>query len=243
MPAIIDLSHSIENGMITYKGLPAPVICDFLSREESRKRYAPGVEFQIGRIDMVANTGTYIDSPFHRHAHMDDLAKLPLSSIAGVPSVVVRATDGRRGIGAAFFDGLDLRGKGVIVDTGWSAHWRTDGYFEHHPFLTQDAAEFLVSAGAVIVGIDSLNIDDTDDLSRPVHSILLGNNIPIVEHMTNLGRLPDDGFRFFAVPPKVQSFGSFPVRAFALSDLLLIPLGHHYVVFPERVNAFIVTAR
>jgi kynurenine formamidase len=213
---LIDLSHEIENGMITYKGLPAPMICDFLSREASRTRYAPGTEFQIGRIDMVANTGTYLDSPFHRFADGLDLAGLPLSSLAGLAGVVVRAMDCGRGISQAHFKGLKLEGKAVLVETGWSRHWRTDTYFEGHPFLTQDAAQFLSEAGVKLVGIDSYNIDDTSDLHRPVHTILLGNNVPIVEHMTGLECLPAEGFEFYAVPPKVRAFGTFPVRAFAL---------------------------
>ena len=213
---LIDLSHTIEAGMITYKGLPAPVICDFLSREASRAHYAPGVEFHIGQIDMVANTGTYVDSPFHRYPDGKDLSELPLSSLANLNAVVVRVLPDRRGIEAAAFDLLDVAGKAVIVQTGWSRNWRTDAYFEGHPFLTGDAAELLRERGAALVGIDSYNIDDTADGSRPVHSTLLAADIPIAEHLTGLDRLPDGGFRFFAVPVKVRAFGTFPVRAFGL---------------------------
>ena len=209
----IDLSHTIEHGMITYRGLPAPLICDFLSREASRALYAPGTEFHIGRIDMVSNTGTYLDSPFHRYADGKDLSELPLSSLAGIDGVLVRCD--RPSISREVFDGLDLRGKAVLIHTGWDRHWRTDAYFEGHPFLTEDAASYLREAGAKLVGIDSYNIDDIKDGRRPVHTILLGSEIPIVEHMTGLAQLPDEGFQFFAVPPKVKAFGTFPVRAFA----------------------------
>ena len=215
---LIDLSHTIEHGMITYKGLPAPLICDFLSREASRGRYAPGTEFHIGRIDMVANTGTYLDSRFHRFAEGKDLADLPLGSLAGLDGLLVRAPEGGRAISREIFAGLPLAGKAVLVQTGWDRHWRTDAYFEGHPFLTEDAARFLGEAGAKLVGIDSHNIDDTADLHRPVHTILLGNDIPIVEHMTGLANLPTNGFKFFAVPPKVRAFGTFAVRAFAATN-------------------------
>lgn len=213
---LIDVSHTVEHGMITYKGLPAPVVCDYLGREASRSRYAPGTEFHIGRIDMVANTGTYVDAPFHRFADGKDLADLPLESLADLDLIVVRAR-GRagRGIDATAFRGLEVHGRAVLVDTGWSAHWRTDRYFEGHPFLTADAARALTDGGAALVGIDSFNIDDTDDGTRPVHTTLLGADIPIAEHLTGLDRLPDRGARFFAVPVKVRAFGTFPVRAFA----------------------------
>lgn len=215
---LIDLSHTIESGMVTYRGLPAPLVCDFLSREASRRLYAPGTEFHIGRIDMVANTGTYLDSPFHRFADGIDVSELPLASLADLPAVVVHVPHGERAITRAAFDGLDPAGKAVLVRTGWSAHWRTDAYFEGHPFLTADAAAFLASAGATLVGIDSYNIDSTDDLTRPVHTTLLGAGIPIVEHLTGLGQLPETGIRFFAVPVKVKGMGTFPVRAFARTD-------------------------
>jgi arylformamidase len=214
---LIDVSHAVEHGMVTYKGLPAPVVCDFLSREESRRHYAPGVEFHIGKIEMVANTGTYLDSPFHRYADGTDLAGLPLEKLAGLDAVGVRWDMGRgRAVGADAFRHFDVRGKAVLVQTGWDRHWRTDAYFEGHPFLTADAGTWLRDQGAVLVGIDSLNIDDTADLARPVHSTLLRAEIPIVEHLTNLGRLPDAGFRFFAVRVKFKGMGTFPVRAFAM---------------------------
>lgn len=219
---LIDLSHTVEDGMVTYRGLPAPAICDFWSRESTRGHYAEGVTFQIGRIDMVANTGTYLDTPFHRYADGHDLADLPLARCADLPGVVVRAREGETAIGAERFAGLDLAGRAVLVHTGWDRHWGSDAYFEGHPFLTAEAAEALAAAGAALVGIDSLNIDATDDLRRPVHSILLAAGIPIVEHMTGLGALPataaDGGFRFSAVPVKVRGMGTFPVRAFARLD-------------------------
>ncbi len=220
MPRLIDLSHTVEDGMITYKGLPAPIVCDFLSRAASRAHYAPGVEFHIGKIEMVANTGTYLDSPFHRYAEGNDLSQLDLASLAELDGVVARFTGKQeRAITSAdlraALGGADLNGKAVLVDTGWSRHWRTDQYFEGHPFLTVDAAEMLVAAGPALVGIDSLNIDDIGDGRRPVHSTLLAANVLIVEHMTGLELLPLTGFRFSAVPLKVKGMGTFPVRAYA----------------------------
>jgi arylformamidase len=212
---LVDLSHTVEHGIETYRGLPPPVICDYLSREASRSRYAPGTEFHIGRIDMVANTGTYVDSPFHRFAGGRDLSQLDLEQLADLDTVVVRASGTGRAIGREAFDGVDVKGRAVLVHTGWDRHWTTEAYFEGHPYLTEAAAEVLVERGAVFVGIDSLNIDDTKDPARPVHSTLLSAEIPIVEHLCHLGQLPDDGFRFSAVPPKVAGFGTFPVRAFA----------------------------
>lgn len=215
---LIDLSHEVEHEMVTYKGLPAPLICDYLSREESRKHYAEGTEFNIGKIEMVANTGTYVDSPFHRFADGIDLAELPLESLADLEGLVVHAQTLGRLISAKVFQGMDIKGKAVLIHTDWSRHWRTDQYFEGHPFLTRDAAEFLAEAGAAFVGIDTYNIDDTNDGTRPAHTILLGNCIPICEHMCGLGDLPDSGFRFHAAPVKVKAFGTFPVRAYAVLD-------------------------
>ena len=213
---VVDLSHVIEHGMTTYKGLPGPHICDFWKREDSAANYDDGSTFQIGRIDMVANTGTYVDVPFHRFEEGRDLSETPLESLANLPALVLRrpfanglATD------ADAFEGLDVRGRAVLVQTGWDRHWRTEAYLSDSPFLTARAAEWLVSNGAVLVGIDSHNIDDTNVRARPVHTILLGANVPICEHMTNLGALPDGGFRFSAVPPKVKGMGTFPVRAYA----------------------------
>jgi arylformamidase len=213
---LVDLSHAIEAGMTTYKGLPGPLICDFWEREASRAFYDDGATFQIGRIDMVGNTGTYLDAPFHRYAEGDDLAVLGLERLASLPGLVVR-TDAVA-VDSEAFDGLDVAGKAVLVQTGWDRHWRTEAYLENHPFLTEAAARLLAGRGARLVGIDSHNIDDTRARARPVHTILLGANILICEHMTNLGALPDEGFAFTAVPPKIAGMGTFPVRAFARID-------------------------
>jgi arylformamidase len=214
MAQLIDLSHTVENGMITYKGLPAPIVCDYLSREASRARYAPGTEFHIGKIEMVANTGTYIDSPFHRYPDGDDLSQLRLESLANLKSVVFDSTQRTdRAINVSLPN--DLRGKAVLFYTGWSEHWRTDQYFESHPYLTAALAHSLVDRDVALVGIDSFNIDCTDDGERPVHSILLRAGIPIVEHLCRLELVPESGARFYAVPVKVKGMGTFPVRAFA----------------------------
>ena len=215
----VDVSHVVEHGMVTYQGLPAPLICDYLSRAASRTRYAPGTEFQIGRIDMIANTGTYVDSPFHRYADGRDLAQLPLESLAALPCLVARIEPGPGpAIDALPFAARDVRGKAVLVHTGWDRHWRTDRYFEGHPHLSGRLAQWLADAGAVLVGIDSHNIDSTATGERPVHSTLLGHDIPIVEHLCGLGAVPERGARFYAVPVKVRGFGTFPVRAFAELD-------------------------
>jgi arylformamidase len=210
---LVDLSHVIEAGMTTYKGLPGPAICDYWEREASRAFYDDGSTFQIGRIDMVANTGTYLDAPFHRFAEGDDLAALDLERLASLPGLVVRSAE--MAVDADAFEGLDVAGKAVLVHTGWDRHWRTEAYFSDHPFLTEEAAKLLVARGARLVGIDSHNIDDTRARTRPVHTALLGAGVLICEHMTNLGALPDQGFAFTAVPPKIAFMGTFPVRAFA----------------------------
>jgi arylformamidase len=188
---LIDLSHEVEHGMITYKGLPAPIICDYLSREDSHKIYAEGTEFQIGKIELVANTGTYVDSPFHRFADGMDLSELPLESLADLEGILIDVREYGRAIPARVFDGVEIAGKAVLIHTGWSRHWRTDQYFEGHPFLTGEAAQCLAEAGAAFVGIDTYNIDDTSDGTRPAHTILLGSRIPICEHMCGLESLPD----------------------------------------------------
>ena len=216
MATLIDLSHLIEAGMVTYKGLPGPHICDFWTREQSAALYDDGSTFQIGRIDMVANTGTYLDAPFHRYEDGADLAALDLAQLASLPGVVVRSDE--LAIDAAAFEELDVAGKAVLVQTGWDRHWRTDAYYHDHPFLTEAAARLLVEHGAALVGIDSHNIDDTRVPRRPVHTVLLGAGVLVCEHLTNLAALPDGGFRFSAVPPKVSGMGTFPVRAFAQVD-------------------------
>jgi len=215
---LIDVSHTVEDGMITYKGLPAPVISDHLSREDSKRNYDAGTEFHIGRIEMVANTGTYLDSPFHRYPDGVDLSALDLYSLANLDGLVVRLVDqNQREIGEEFVRNLDVQGKAVLFHTNWDLHWRTDQYWNgSHPFLSAGAAQYLAEAGAALVGIDSYNIDNTQGGSRPAHSILLRHNIPIVEHLCGLRDLPEQGFKFFSVPVKVRNFGTFPVRAFAL---------------------------
>lgn len=212
-PELIDLGHLIEDGMTTYKGLPGPHICDYWTRDQSAALYDDGSTFQIGRIDMVANTGTYLDAPFHRFADGADLAGLRLEQLAALPGVVVRAAG--PAVDEDAFTGHDLGGKAVLIHTGWDRHWRTEAYQTGHPYLTEAAALLLVESGAALVGIDSHNIDDTARPARPVHTILLGANIPICEHMTNLGALPDSGFEFAATPPRIVGMGTFPVRAFA----------------------------
>lgn len=211
----VELSHAIAHGTATYPGLPGPEIADHLSREASRGRYAPGTEFQIGRISMVGNTGTYLDSPFHRYAAGADLSEIPLGRLADLPGVVVRAAAALP-IGPEAFDGIDVRGRAVLVHTGWDARWATPAYFDPNPHLTAAAAAWLAEGEPALVGIDSVNIDRIEGGERPAHSALLARGIPIVEHLTGLSALPDSGFRFFAVPPKVRGFGTFPVRAFAI---------------------------
>jgi kynurenine formamidase len=213
----IDVSHTVEHGMVTYQGMPGPVIADYRSRESSKQFYAPGTEFHIGRIDMIANTGTYVDAPFHRFPDGKDLSELPLDALADLPGTRITA-DRYPAVDVESLEGKNLNGKAVLVHTGWSRHWLTESYFDNPPFLTRKAAEFLVQANVALVGIDSMNIDDIHDKSRPVHTVLLQANIPVVEHLTNLSEVPTEGFRFFAVPVKVKSFGSFPVRAFAITS-------------------------
>lgn len=213
---IVDLSHLIEHGMITYAGLPGPHICDFWTREASAENYDDGASFQIGRIDMVANTGTYVDAPFHRFADGADLADLTLDRLADLPGLVIRVPSGVAGIGPAVVEGRDVAGHAVLFHTGWDAHWRTDRYPIGHPYLEAETARLLAQRGAALVGIDSYNIDNTGARTRPVHTILLGAGVPICEHLTGLEQLPDRDFRFFAVPPKIRGMGTFPVRAHAL---------------------------
>jgi arylformamidase len=217
---LIDVSHTVEHGMITYQGLPAPVVSDHLTRSASEQVYAPGTSFQIGKIEMVANTGTYIDSPFHRYADGADLSGLDLYSLANLDGIVIRCRETKpRAISAEMLKDRNLRGKAVLFDTGWDRLWRTPQYSDGtHPFVTRDAAEFLVTSGAVLVGIDSYNIDDTQALDRPAHSALLRAGVPIVEHMCRINQLPDEDFKFFAVPVKVKGMGTFPVRAFGVSQ-------------------------
>jgi kynurenine formamidase len=215
MARLVDLSHTVENGTVTYPGLPGPVITDHLSRVDSRANYAPGTEFLIGRIDMVGNTGTYLDTPFHRFAGRPDLAALALEDVADLPGVCIEAAG--PDIGPEAVADVELAGKAVLFATGWDRHWGTDTYGDpSHPFVNADLVESLVEGGAVLVGIDSMNIDDTRGGDRPAHTGLLAGGIQVVEHLTGLDALVGNEFRFFAVPPKVSGFGTFPVRAFAI---------------------------
>ena len=212
----IDLSHVIDNGLVTYKGLPAPIICDFLSREDSKQFYEAGTEFQIGKIEMVSNTGTYLDCPFHRFAEGKDLASLALESFTDLEAVLVFVPHTNvLAITPEHFAHLEVAGKAVLVRTDWSEHWNTPQYYENHPYLTAEAADYLVAKGAKLVGIDSHNIDNTAKNSRPVHTTLLRNEVLIVEHLCNLKALPTKGFTFSAIPPKFKGVGTFPVRAMA----------------------------
>ena len=216
MSKLINLSHIIKDGMITYKGIPGPKIQDHLSREDSKQHYTEGTTFQIGKIEMVANTGTYIDAPFHRYKDGKDLSQLDTALVANLDGVLLHADPATRAISPDLFKGKDLEGKAVLIHTGWDRHWGTEPYFKDHPYLTRESAEYLKLRGSALVGIDSLNIDDNTDGTRPVHTILLGGGIPIVEHLCHLDALPDGGFKFFAVPPPVKGMGSFPVRSFAI---------------------------
>ncbi|MET1059578.1 MAG: cyclase family protein [Nocardioides sp.] len=213
---LIELSHPVEHGMTTYPGLPGPEISDHLSYDDSHAVYAEGTEFTIGRITMVTNTGTYLDTPAHRHRGGHDLAGLPLERCALLPALVV---DGSGVIGTGVLDGLDVAGYAVLFRTGWDRHWRTERYGDvEHPSLGVDTTQRLVDGGAALVGIDSVNIDATSTGERPVHTALLAAGIPIVEHLTGLGSLPTTGARFTATPVAVRGLGTFPVRAFASLD-------------------------
>lgn len=213
---LLDLSHTIDNGLITYKGLPAPIICDYLSREDSKQNYEAGTQFQIGKIEMVTNTGTYIDCPFHRFDDGKDLSQVGLERFVDLDALVVHIPFIETiEITEDFFKGLDLSNKAVLIHTGWDVFWNTDAYFENNPYVTKGAAEYLKEAGVTLVGIDSHNIDDTRGNKRPVHTTLLGAEILIVEHLCQLNLLPNIPFKFSAVPPKFRGVGTFPVRAYA----------------------------
>src|SRR3954452_12198066 len=214
---VVDLSHEIVNGMTTHPGIPVPVISTFLTHEASAGRYAPGTTFEIGRIDLVANTGTYLDMPAHRFAGREDLAALELERVVGLEGVLVDCRDGaEKGIGPEAFDGVDVEGRAVLVATGWDAHWGTDAYLSDTAYLTEAAARYLVDAGGALVGIDSLNFDSLGDPRRPAHTAILDAGLPLVEHLTGLEQLPPSGWRFFAVPPRIRGMATFPVRAFAI---------------------------
>ena len=213
----VDLSHEIVDGMITHPGIPGPTISTFLTHEASAARYAPDTTFEIGRIDLVANTGTYLDTPAHRFRGRPDLAGLDLERVVDVDGVVVDCRGrSERAIGPDAFSGIVIAGRAVLVATGWDIHWGTPAYLADNPFLTETAARHLVQAGVALIGIDSLNVDSLADPRRAAHTAILGAGIPLVEHLTGLDELPPDGFRFFAVPPRIRGMATFPVRAFAL---------------------------
>ncbi|MBC7934184.1 MAG: cyclase family protein [Rhizobacter sp.] len=213
---LIDLSHTIEDGLVTYKGLPAPIICDYLSREKSKQFYEEGTSFQIGKIEMVSNTGTYIDCPFHRFENGKDLSGIGLESFTDLEGIIVKIPFTERlEITKEQITNYEIRNRAVLIHTGWDTQWNTEKYYDNHPYLTEDAAEYLRDCGATLVGIDSHNIDDTSGRSRPVHTTLLGADILIVEHLCNLQLVPPEGFTFSAIPPKFKAVGSFPVRAMA----------------------------
>ncbi|HYU50694.1 MAG TPA: cyclase family protein [Candidatus Limnocylindria bacterium] len=214
---IVDLSHEIVDGMTTHPGIPAPSISTFLTHEASATRYAPGTTFEIGRIDLVANTGTYLDTPAHRFPGGPDLADLAMDRVVDLDGVLVDCRHAaQRAIGPEAFRGIEIRGRAVIVATGWDERWGTPAYLSDNPFLTAAAAELLVDSGAALVGIDSLNVDSLADPRRPAHTAILRAGVPLVEHLTGLGALPPAGWRFFAAPPRIRGMATFPVRAFAI---------------------------
>ncbi len=213
---LIDLSHTIEHGLVTYKGLPAPIICDYLSRENSKQFYEEGTEFQIGKIEMVTNTGTYIDCPFHRFENGKDLSEIELKCFVDLDAIVISVPSTETlAITERHLKNYEIRNRAVLIHTGWDSYWNTEKYYENHPYLTKEAAEYLRDCNVKLVGIDSHNIDSTLGKSRPVHTTLLGAGILIVEHLCNLYLLPKDGFTFSAIPPKFKGVGTFPVRAMA----------------------------
>lgn len=214
---LIELSHVIHAGMVTYPGMPGPEVTAYLTRKASKERYATGTTFEINRISLIGNTGTYVDSPAHRYRNGADLSALPLDRLADLPGLVVRVPDGVTAIDRSHFASLDVSGCAVLVHTGWDRHFGTDTYGAGgHPYLTADAAAWLVTKDAAAVGIDSVNIDGTGTGERPVHTALLAAGIPVVEHLTRLADLPRSGFRFHAVPPRFAGMTSFPVRAYAV---------------------------
>jgi len=214
----IEVSHRVVAGMKTYPGLPEPTVDVIIDYQSSRERYGGKAEFLIASLHLCGNTGTYVDSPHHRYPTGADLADLPLDRLAHLPAVVVDATRAGRAIGPDVFRGITLTGQAVLVRTDFSRHWGTEAYFSAHPFLSADSAEMLVTARPSFVGIDSLNIDDTADLSRPAHTKLLGAGIPVCEHLTNLGAVPRDGGRLHAVPIAWVGGATFPVRAYVIEE-------------------------
>ena len=223
MRRIVDLSHVIEAGMVTDPRLPVPVVRDVWTREQSAARYAPGVSFQIASIEFPQNTGTYLDAPFHRHEGLAGVWDYPIERTTDLPGVVIDARavlkQGKPAMGPELLEGVDVEGAAVLFRTGWDAKWGSDEYGGGgHPYLTEACAQALVDRGCVLFGVDALNADDTSDPARPAHTILLRENVAIVENLTNLGELPQHGFRFHAAPVKAKGLGSFPVRAYAVIE-------------------------
>ena len=214
---LVDLSHAITAGLVTYPGIPAPTIRPHLTREQSRSHYAEGTEFAIDVITLAGNTGTYLDSPYHRYPDGADLADLELETLVDLPLELFRLTDAsKRGIPPTVFYDRNLQGTAVLLHTGWDRHFGTPAYATGAPYLSGEAAAYLIKVGAVLVGIDSINIDDAETSGeRPAHSLFLAAGVHVVEHLTNLAVVPPSGSRFTAVPPRVREFGTFPVRAFA----------------------------
>ena len=216
--SLIDVSHKVEDGMQTYKGLPVPIICDYLTREASKSHYENGTSFQIGVVTLCSNTGTYVDVPFHRYEEGEDLSEISLAKLANLDCIKIVIPESVQEIEVTHVENIELEGKAILFQTGWSKHWGSDQYFEDHPFVSEKVAVLLRNAGVVFVGIDSYNIDDVSGNARPCHSTLLKAGIPICEHMTGLDQLPVKDFRFFAVPVKMRGMGTFPVRAFGIID-------------------------
>jgi len=215
---LIDLSHIVENGMQTYQGLPAPIICDYLTREASKSHYQKGTSFQIGVVTLCSNTGTYVDVPFHRYEDGEDLSEIALSSLANLECIKIVLPSKHSRVEKEHLEGINFKDKAVLFETNWSKHWGSEKYFEDHPFVTKEAAITLRDGGAIFVGIDSYNIDDVKGDARPCHTTLLKAGIPICEHMTNLKELPEKDFKLFAVPVKMKGMGTFPVRAFGIVE-------------------------
>ena len=215
MRKFIELSLTLEDGMMAYPGLPRPKIGAFLDHEASRSRYNDQAEFYLGRVEMVCNLGTYLDSPFHRYPDGLDLSQIPLESVAGLSGIVLDGVVSLNRSVTVQADSSELDGKAVLIQTGWDKRWDTDLYWEPGPFLSEESIDLLIRSRVKLVGVDFWNADDTMDPSRPAHTRLLASDILIVEHLCNLSVLPRTDFKFYAVPLRIVRGASFPVRAFA----------------------------
>ncbi|MFI5341541.1 MAG: cyclase family protein [Candidatus Methylomirabilales bacterium] len=218
MGKFVELNHVLEDGMKAYPGLPSPKIGAFLDHEASRSHYDERAEFYLGRVDMVCNLGTYLDSPYHRHRDRADLSQIPLEKVARVPGVVLDAAASPDRSIALDCSASQLCGRAALIRTGWDRRWGTDAYWEPGPYLAASFVDLLIRARAILVGVDFWNVDNTEDPSRPAHTRLLAEGILIVEHLCNLSALPRTGFQFSAVPLRIARGASFPVRAFAEMD-------------------------